>query len=108
MDTFTIGDVVKVNKNFWLEVDKISVFLDKKEVGEFAVITGCTSCSYCIRMNKTGREYFVSAEMLDAVQIVHPVRKASGQLRECGHPYASTVMDARTGETSCGDCGCAI
>lgn len=107
MDTFTVGDVVKVNKNFGSDVDGI-VFPDKKEVGEFAVITAVEIGGYCIRMNKTGREYFVSSEMLDAVEIVHPVRKAIGQLRECGHPYASTVMDARTGETSCGDCGCAI
>ena len=107
MDTFTVGDVVKVNKNFGSYVDGIW-FPDTKEVGEFAVITDVEIGGYCIRTNKTGAEYFASAEMLDAVQIVHPVRKATGQLRECGHPYASTVMDARTGETSCGDCGCAI
>lgn len=107
METFTIGDVVKVNKNFIYK--GIFVFPDsKKIVGEFAVIAGVEIGGYRIRMNKTGAEYFVSAEMLDAVEIVHPVRKASGQLRECGHPYASTVMDARTGECSCGDCGCAI
>lgn len=104
---FTVGDVVKVNKNFGSDVDGIA-FPDKKEVGEFAVITAVEIGGYCVRMNKTGAEYFASAEMLDAVEIVHPARKTTDQLRECGHPYASTVMDARTGETSCGDCGCAI
>ena len=107
MDTFTVGDVVKVNKNFGSYVDDIW-FPFTKDVGEFAVITAVEIGGYCIRMNKTGAEYFVSAEMLDAVEIVHPARKATDHIRECGHPYASTVMDARTGECSCGDCGCAI
>ena len=107
MDTFTIGDVVKVNKNFGSAVNGV-VFPDKKEVGKFAVITDVEIGDYCIRTNKTGAEYFASAEMLDAVEIVHPARKTTDQIRQCGHPYASIVMDTRTGETSCGDCGCAI
>lgn len=65
---FEVGDVVHVNEKFGSDVNGV-VYPDVTEVGSFAVVIEKEIGGYCIRMNKTGAEYFASPEMLDAVQL---------------------------------------
>lgn len=86
---FKVGDVVHVNEKFGSDVNGV-IYPDVTEVGSFAVITEIENGGYCIRMNKTGAEYFASHEMLDAVQLrvqlTNGGLSASDSLIQSRHP----------------------